>query len=174
MPADASPRPPPVHALLGGVAATLWRGWFPLVRHGTVVNHSDGRWPGTTDRQQHHGRRRTKRRLDRHRLRYPGTRPQHHQWAGRGTDVLVRVGSKALLTSESAILTDTAILPPEVDIAGSLARLSTDFAKPAARLTDLCGARRAKGRVSSFVSTGRIGTPIEPGRFIPVFEIRSR
>jgi filamentous hemagglutinin family protein len=88
-----------------------------------------------------------------------------------GQDVLVRIQSDVLLTSSSQILTDTAILPPEVDIAGSLVPLNAGLASDAAKLAEICGLR-AGGNVSSFVSTGRGGTPLQPGGFEPVLEIR--
>lgn len=88
-----------------------------------------------------------------------------------GQDVLVRIQSDVLLTSSSQILTDTAVLPPEVDIAGSLVRLNAGLNSDAAKLAEICGLR-AGGNVSSFVATGRGGTPLQPGGFEPVLEIR--
>jgi filamentous hemagglutinin family protein len=89
-----------------------------------------------------------------------------------GKDVFVRIRSDVLLTSESQILTDTAVLPPEVDIAGSLVRLNAGLASDAAKLAEICGMRAGGGNVSSFVATGRGGTPLQPGGFEPVLEIR--
>jgi hypothetical protein len=88
-----------------------------------------------------------------------------------GADVPVRITADVFLTSQSQILSDAAVLPPEVDIAGSLVPLNAGLASDAAKLAEICGLR-AGGNVSSFVSTGRGGTPLQPGGFEPVLEIR--
>jgi hypothetical protein len=90
-----------------------------------------------------------------------------------GADVPVTITADVFLTSQSQILSDAAVLPPEVDIAGSLVRLNAGLASDAAKLAEICGLR-AGGNVSSFVSTGRGGTPLQPGGFEPVLEIRDR
>jgi hypothetical protein len=88
-----------------------------------------------------------------------------------GNDVPVLITADVFLTSESQILSDAAVLPPEVDIAGSLVRLNAGLSSDAAKLAEICGLR-AGGNVSSFVATGRGGTPLQPGGFEPVLEIR--
>lgn len=79
-----------------------------------------------------------------------------------GRDVRVQIEADAFLTSQSRILTDTAVLPPEVDIAGSLARLPGGLTSAAARLQEVCGMRFRGELLSTFFAPGRGGTPPEP------------
>jgi filamentous hemagglutinin family protein len=83
-----------------------------------------------------------------------------------GADVAVTIRSDALVRSNSVIETDNLTLPPEIDIAGSLSRLPADIADPNLKLIEACAARIADSTLSSFVATGRGGSPPAPGGFI--------
>ena len=88
------------------------------------------------------------------------------QGTAGGEDVLVKVATSGLVQRESVIESDNLLLPPDVDIAGTLARLPGGLEDPQARLIEACGQRVAEGALSSFVSTGRGGTPPTPGGFV--------
>jgi hypothetical protein len=88
-----------------------------------------------------------------------------------GAPVVVTIETEALILSQdSEILTNANEQFPEVDIAGSIVRLPGGLAEDIARLQELCG-MRAAGDVSTFIVTGRGGTPPEPGGWMPSLEL---
>jgi hypothetical protein len=90
-----------------------------------------------------------------------------------GRDVPVEISAGTFVRSaDSRILSDAVTAPVEVDIAGSLSRLPGGLGEAAAVLSEVCGVRGVRvglsGRpVSSFVTTSRGGTPVQPGGFMP-------
>lgn len=90
-----------------------------------------------------------------------------------GEDVTVTISAAGLIQSRSVIETDNLFLPPDIDIAGSLSRLPGGLTDPDARLVEACGVRLG-GDASSFIATGRGGSPLAPGGFSADLRLRSR
>lgn len=89
-----------------------------------------------------------------------------------GTDVLVTINTDSLLSSGSQILTDTAVLPPQLDLAGTLNALQGSLASDRVRLRDSCAVLQ-QGRESNFRVVGQGGTPAEPRGYFPAWGVVS-
>lgn len=87
-----------------------------------------------------------------------------------GRDVLVTINTDALLSSSSQVLTSTAILPPELDLAGTLNLLPDSLLGDRAALQQHC-AIQMQVNTSSFSIVGRSGNPIEPISYIPSWQL---
>jgi filamentous hemagglutinin family protein len=90
-----------------------------------------------------------------------------------GTPVFVTIDPTAafLKSSDSAILTRQASLPPELDLAGSIVGLPVSLHAADAQLFAQC-TTKLQTDLSSFVVVGRGGLPVEPGFWLPAFDLR--
>lgn len=83
-----------------------------------------------------------------------------------GLPVLVRIDPSAVfLTSQSQILTEAAVLPPEIDLAGELANLRSALAAPGDPLPSHCLEQIQD--ISSFFVGGVGGLPLSPDGWLP-------
>ncbi len=90
-------------------------------------------------------------------------------------DLPVRIrADQFLASSDSQILSNATLAPPEYDIAGSLVPLTGSLALPGARLVPQCGQLVDLPDLSSFIVTGYGGAPPEPGGWITGDIIRRR
>jgi filamentous hemagglutinin family protein len=91
----------------------------------------------------------------------------------RADQLLQSAESRISATSERALPGDIDITAPETDVAGGLVRLPTGLAAGSARLADSCAAHFAdEFHRSSFIATGRGGTPPEPAGWLAEFPLR--
>jgi filamentous hemagglutinin family protein len=98
---------------------------------------------------------------------------------GNGGDITIRAGAflpsadpetAITASSEFALAGNIEIQAPDTTFTGALVKLSRDFASANASLIPQCGAR-VTGNVSTFVATGRGGTPLTPGGFQPTLPV---
>ena len=76
-----------------------------------------------------------------------------------------------LLSPSSVVLTDQPQFAVDTTIASTIGRLAGAVAETGVTLADQCGVYFSDDVISSFVVTGRGGTPIEPGGWAPTFEL---
>lgn len=89
-----------------------------------------------------------------------------------GRSVQVVIDPTAIfLNSGSQILTRTAFLPPELDLSGSLVDLPIKLLAGQAQLQPHCAVQFGSSETSSFTVTGRGGTPVTPGGWLPSVDL---
>ncbi len=77
-------------------------------------------------------------------------------------------GSQITASSEFGLNGQISVLGPSVDLSGSLVALAGHLLGAESRLPERC-AVRLSGDLSSFISVGRGGVPLEPGDYQPMF-----
>lgn len=102
--------------------------------------------------------------------------------AVRGSGGNIRIISQEYVTSSDTVVTATSEKsnPGQIDVsaaytelAGGLVRLPGSLSNEAARLKEQCGVRM-QGEMSSFVTTGRGGSPLSPEGRLPSFDLPKR
>jgi hypothetical protein len=90
-----------------------------------------------------------------------------------GNPVYVTIDPDAIFikSPDSQILTSAASLPPELDLAGTLAGLSVSLLKGETMMRDRCEVKALRD-FSSLTVTDRGGFPIEPNAWLPSFHLK--
>ncbi len=87
-------------------------------------------------------------------------------------DVLVTVlGGPVIADASSQIESSRQQLTLDLDIASEVGRLPGALASSGIALADVCGVNFSGDTISSFVITGRGASPIEPGGWLPSFDL---